>query len=108
MKMKKFIKDTSIIVLGLITLYWGLVTWAALTPDEGYHHCESGQEEWSAFQCAMAFVISLLFFVLNVIIQKISMKKLLSSILWIVAIGVFLLFILFYYIGINAIPTGGE
>ena len=103
--MKKFIKDASIIVLGLITLFLGLITWGALTPDEDYHYCESGQEEWSAFQIAMFFAISLLLFVLNIIIQKISMKKLLSLILWIVAIGVVLLVILFFYIGIYAIPV---
>ena len=106
--MNKSIKYTSTIVLGLITLFWGFMTWAALTLDEEYHHCESGQEEWSTFQFAMAFAISLLFFTLNVIIQKINMKMLLSSIIWIVAIGVVLLFLLFLYIGINAIPIGGE
>lgn len=108
MKMKKFIKDASIIVLGLLTLFWGFVTWAALTPDEDYHHCESGQMEWNAFQCAMAFAISLLFFVLNVIIQKINLKKLLSSLLWIVVLGVIILAFMLFYIGINAIPVGGE
>lgn len=106
--MKKFIKNASILVLGLLTLFWGLVTWAALTPDEEYHHCESGQMEWSAFQCAMAFAISLLLFVLNVIIQKINLKKLLSSIFWIVVIGVIIFAFMLFYIGINAIPIGEE
>ena len=60
--MKRFIKYASRIVLGLLTVFWGLVTWVALNPDEEYHHCESGQEEWSALQCAMAFAISLIIF----------------------------------------------
>ena len=93
-EMKKFIKDASIIALGLFTLFWGFVTWAALTPDEEYHHCESGQVEWSAFQCAITFAISLLFFVLSVIPQKINLKKLLLSILWIVLLGVIILAIM--------------
>lgn len=44
---KKIIKYTSRIVLGLFTLFWGFVTWAFLTPMEGYYHCEAGQEEMS-------------------------------------------------------------
>lgn len=106
--MKKFIKDASIIVLGLITLFLGLISLAAQIPDENYHNCESGQDEWSAFQFVMFFAISLLIFVLNIIIQKINIKKLLSLFLWIVAIGAILLFWLFCYIGIYAIPPGGE
>ena len=78
--MKKFIKDAITIVLGLITLFWGMMTRAAMIPDEEYHHCESGKEEWSVYQFVICFAISLLFFVLNVIIQKIGFKKLLSLI----------------------------
>ena len=60
--MKKFIKYTSRTVLGLFTIFLGLVIWGALTPDESYHHCESGQEEWSVLQGAMVFAISLIIF----------------------------------------------
>ena len=42
---KRIVKYASRIVLGLFTLFWGLITYAALTPVEGYHHCEAGQEE---------------------------------------------------------------
>jgi len=106
--MKKFIKDAITIVLGLITLFWGMMTRAAMIPDEEYHHCESGKEEWSVYQFVICFAISLLFFVLNVIIQKIGFKKLLSLIFWIIAIGVVLFFLLILYMGIYAIPPGGE
>lgn len=59
---KKIIKYTSRIVLGLFTLFWGLVTWAALTPMEGYHHCEAGQEDWSPLTCALIAIVSLIAF----------------------------------------------
>ena len=59
---KKIIKYTSRIVLGLFTLFWGLVTWAALTPTEGYHHCEAGQEDWSPLTCALITIVSLITF----------------------------------------------
>lgn len=106
--MKKFIKDAITIVLGLITLFWGMLTRAAMIPDAESHHWESGQENWSVYQFAIIFAISLLFFVLNVIIQKIGFKKLLSLIFWIIAIGVVLFFLLILYMGIYAIPPGGE
>lgn len=108
MRIKKFIKDASIIVLGLVTLFSGLLTLAAQTPDDDYHHCESGQEEWSVFQCGIAFAISLLLFVLIFIKQKINLKKLISLILWIAAIAVFLLALLLFYIGINASCDGSK
>ena len=50
---KKLFKYTIRIVSGLFTLLWGLGTWAALYPDESYHHCESGQEEMSATTCVI-------------------------------------------------------
>jgi hypothetical protein len=36
------------------------------------------------------------------------MKKFILAILLIIAIGVVLFFLLFWYIGINAVPIGGE
>ena len=59
---KKLFKYTIRIVLGLFTLLWGLVAWAALYPDEDYHHCESGQEEMSPLTCALIAVASLIAF----------------------------------------------
>lgn len=100
--MKKFIKDAITIVLGLITLFWGMLTRAAMIPDAESHHWESGQENWSVYQFAIIFAISLLLFVLNVILQKIGIKKLLSLIFWIFAIGILSLFLLFMYIGFHA------
>ena len=61
---KKLFKYTIRIVLGLFTLLWGLVAWAALYPDESYHHCESGQEEMSATTCVIIACASLLMFCL--------------------------------------------
>ena len=61
---KKVFKDTIRIVLGLFTLLWGLVAWAALYPDEDYHHCESGQDEMSATTCVIIACASLLMFCL--------------------------------------------
>ena len=43
---------------------WGLVAWAALYPDEDYHHCESGQDEMSATTCVITACASLLMFCL--------------------------------------------
>ena len=37
--MKKFIKYTSRIVLGLLTIFLGLLAYVAYHPDESYHHC---------------------------------------------------------------------
>ena len=61
---KKLFKYTIRIVLGLFTLLWGLVAWAALYPDESYHHCESEQEEMSATTCVIIVCASLLMFCL--------------------------------------------
>ncbi len=46
---KKLFKYTIRIVLGLFTLLWGLAAWAALYPDEDYHHCE-GMLPWISEQ----------------------------------------------------------
>lgn len=59
---KKIIKYTSRTILGLFALFWGLATWCALTPMEGYHHCEAGQEDWSPMTCALITVASLIVF----------------------------------------------
>ena len=61
---KIFSKYTIRIVLGLFTLLWGLAAWAALYPDEDYHHCESGQDEMSATTCVIIACASLLMFCL--------------------------------------------
>ena len=60
--MKKVIKYISRIVLGFFTLLWGLVTWAALTPMEGYHHCELGQEEMSPLYGVLITIVLLILF----------------------------------------------
>lgn len=59
---KKIIKYTSRIVLGFLTLLWGLMTWCALTPMEGYHHCEAGQEEMSVQTCVIVTVAHFILF----------------------------------------------
>ena len=60
---KNFFKYTIRIVSGLFTLLWGLVAWAALYPDEDYHHCESGQDEMSATTLTHPLIVLLLFLV---------------------------------------------
>ena len=62
MMKKKNIKYTSRIVLGLLTIFCGLVTWAALIPMEGYHHCEAGQEEISPMWGVLFTIASLITF----------------------------------------------
>jgi len=59
---KRIIKYTSRIVLGLFTLFWGLITYVALTPMEGYHHCEAGQEELSPIHCVIITLASFVAF----------------------------------------------
>ena len=44
---RKIFKYTIRIILGLLTLFWGLATWAALTPMEEYP-CEGEQESMGA------------------------------------------------------------
>lgn len=60
--MNKFIKYTSRIVLGLFTIFWGLATYYAYTPDESYHHCEVGQNDGNPIYVALIAVASLLVF----------------------------------------------
>ena len=60
--MKKVIKYTSRVILGLFTIFWGLITLVALFPNESYHHCEARQEEWNTLQCAVMFVASIIVF----------------------------------------------
>ena len=60
--MNKFIKYTSRIVLGLFTMFWGLATYYAYTPDESYHHCEAGQNDGNPIYVALIAVASLLVF----------------------------------------------
>jgi hypothetical protein len=59
---KKIIKYVSTIVLGLVTLFWGLVTYVAFLPPMEEYPCEVGQEEWSATTCALMTVASLITF----------------------------------------------
>ena len=60
--MNMFIKYTSRIVLGLFTIFWGLATYYAYTPDESYHHCEAGQYDGNPIYVALIAVASLLVF----------------------------------------------
>ena len=60
--MKKFIKYASRIVLGLFTIFWGLATYVAYTPDESYHHCEAGQNDGDPIYVALIAIASLLIF----------------------------------------------
>ena len=60
--MKKVIKYLSRIVLGIITILWGLLTYLAFTPMEGYHHCEAGEEECSLLQIVLILVVLIFFF----------------------------------------------
>lgn len=57
---KKDIKYIILIVLSLFTIFWGLMTWLALTPDESYHHCESGQSELSPLTSALITLVTLI------------------------------------------------
>lgn len=60
--MNKFIKYTSRIVLGLFTIFWGLATYYAYTPDESYHHCEAGQYDGNPIYVALIAAAALLVF----------------------------------------------
>ena len=62
--MKKFIKYTSRIVLCLLTIFWGLATYNAYTPDESYHHCEAGQNDGDPIYMALIAVVLLITFCL--------------------------------------------
>ena len=60
--MKRFIKYTSRIVLGLLTIFWGLATYLEYTPDESYHHCEAGQNDGNPVYVALIAVASFIVF----------------------------------------------
>ena len=58
--MKKFIKYTSRIVLGLLTIFLGLLAYVAYLPDESYHHCEAGQKDADPIYVLLLSVASLI------------------------------------------------
>ena len=60
--MKKNVKYTSRIVLGLLTIFGVLITMAAFFPDESYHHCEAGQEDMSPYWCFLITAVLLVTF----------------------------------------------
>ncbi len=60
--MKKFTKYSSRIVLGAITLFFGLITYYAYNPDESYHHCEAGQSDGDPIYVALIAIASLIIF----------------------------------------------
>ena len=60
--MKKLVKYTSRIVLGLMTVFWGFATYGAFFPDESYHHCESGQKDMSPMSCLLLTILFLVLF----------------------------------------------
>ena len=60
--MKKNVKYTSRIVLGLLTIFGVLITMAAFFPDESYRHCEAGQEEMSPMWGVLFTMFSLIAF----------------------------------------------
>lgn len=60
--MKRIIKYTCRIVLGLFTIIWGLATYFAYTPDESYHHCEAGQNDGNPIYVVLMAVVSLIVF----------------------------------------------
>lgn len=45
-------------------MFWGLATYYAYTPDESYHHCEAGQNDWNPIYVVLVAVASLLVFCL--------------------------------------------
>ncbi len=59
---KKIIKYTGRIVWGLITLFWGFITLGALFPDNSFHHCETGQEDFNPIYGVIITFILLIFF----------------------------------------------
>lgn len=60
--MKKIIKYTSRIVLGLFTIFWGLAIYFVYNPDESYHHCEAGQNDGDPIYMVLMAVASLILF----------------------------------------------
>ena len=63
MRKKMFIKYTSRIVLGLLTIILGFLAYIANHPDEGYHHCEAGQKDADPIYVLLLAVASLILFI---------------------------------------------
>ena len=61
--MKKVAKHISRIVLGLLTIFLGLVAYVAYHPDEGYHHCEAGQKDADPIYVLLLAVASMILFI---------------------------------------------
>jgi membrane protease YdiL (CAAX protease family) len=59
---KKIIKYVSTIVLGLVTLFWGLVTYVAFLPPMEEYPCEAGQEDLSPIYCAIITFAAMIVF----------------------------------------------
>lgn len=60
--MKRFVKYTSRIIIGVLVLFMGLLTYYAYTPDESYHHCEAEQNDGNPIYVAFIAIASLLVF----------------------------------------------
>ncbi len=60
--MKKSVKYTSRIVLGLLTIFLSLMAYVAYNPDEEYHHCEAGQKDADPIYALLLAVASFLLF----------------------------------------------
>lgn len=63
MRKKMLKKYTSRIVLGLLTIFLGLMVYVAYHPDEGYHHCEAGQKDADPVYVLILAVASLILFI---------------------------------------------
>ena len=57
---KKIFKYTIRIVVGLFTLFWGLATWATLTPAMEEYPCEPMKVAFSATTYALIAAVSLI------------------------------------------------
>lgn len=58
MRKKMFIKYTSRIVLGLLSIFLGLLAYVAYHPDESYHHCEAGQKDADPIYTLLLAIVS--------------------------------------------------
>lgn len=63
MRKKIFIKYRSRIVLGVLTIFLGLMAYATYHPDEGYHHCEAEQKDADPIYVLLLAIASLIFFI---------------------------------------------
>lgn len=59
---KKIIKYVSRLVLGLVTLFWGLVTYVAFLPPMEEYPCEVGQEDLSPVYGVIITFVSMFLF----------------------------------------------